>query len=309
MDNGLTSIRDRDAPRPIKVTPDKSADTIIPLILLIVIIVFLVWMLVLLIMSGFQTTSPENPVATDNRSVANNTFICPPGQCATNLLSGFKTCPTDNGLAVPFNPQSEVCNDRFLCTNPLTPFAVQSDGSTNINGVCEPNTACPCVNQSRCPEYILSAFTTRNGNPYVSLDGQRITFPQISNYVDNNGEIIDTPPIQYRDPATTFCSAPMAWLPFANPGCNFIPSDRANSMTYDDILICMGLPNQCDGGLGNACLSGTLSYITDNPESLTQQNIDRAQVGCVRGDPCPCGMASIYDTNFGGIVCRDIPVN
>lgn len=301
------SIRDRDEPRPVTITPDNSDNLVLPLIVLIVIIVIVVWMLILLITSGFETSSAENPVTGDNRAPEETPTFCPPGQCATNLLSGFKTCPTNSADGVPVDPSSEVCNDAEFCNNPLTPFAVQSDGSTNIDGVCETGTQCRCLRTLQCPEYVLSAFTTRNGNPYLALDGQRLTFPQTSNYVDGNGQVINTPPIQYSDPGTTFCSAPLAWLPLTSPGCNFVNAERANSMSYDDLVVCMGLPSGCNGAVGNACASGTLAIITNDPESLTQDNIVRQQYGCVRGTPCPCDQVAVYDTEFGAIICRQLP--
>lgn len=307
MDYQPVSILDRDGPRPIIIEADNSADMILPIILLIVFVIFLIWMLVLLIISGFKTTSTSDPVSSDNRLNDPTIGTCPSGQCATNLISGFKVCPIDDGDSISYNPTQEVCNDRFFCNNPLTPFAVQSNGSTDINGTCEEGVECNCLRHSQCPEYILSAFTTRNGNPYVSFNGQRITFPQFSSYVDSNGETINTPPLQYDDPSTTFCTAPLSWLPFSNPGCNFVGIDTANNMTYDEVLLCMGLVNGCSGTVGTPCLNGVLAFITNNPESLNQGNMATTQMGCVRGEACPCGLATIYDTNYGGIICRELP--
>lgn len=308
MQSAPTSILDRDRPRPVTVTPNDTSDLVLPIILLVVIVLFLIWMIVLLILSGFSSSTTDNPVATDSRTNNPTTGVCPPGQCATNILSGFKTCPQDSGDTIGYNPTQEVCNDAFFCTNPLTPFAVLSDGSTNIDGVCETSVQCQCVSTPQCASYVTSIFNTRNGNPYVSFSGQRISFPQSSSYVDNNGAVVQSPPLQYSNPATTFCTAPLSWLPFANPGCNFVNPLEANSMDYQDLLVCMGLPNSCNGALGNPCLTGTLALITDNPESLNQTNIDVSQFGCVNGTPCPCGLVSVYDTNYGGIVCMDLPL-
>lgn len=308
MQATTTSILDRDQPRPVVITPTDRSDLVLPIVLLVVIGIFLLWMIVLLILSGFKGSSPDNPVTTDGRVNNPTVGVCPPGECATNLLSGFKTCPADDGDTIGYNPTQEVCNAQFFCTNPTTPFAVQSDGSTNLNGVCETNTACQCVSTAQCASYITSAFTTRNGNPYADFSGQRISFPQISTYVDNNGQVITTPPIQYSNPSTTFCMAPLSWLPFASPGCNFVAVDEANSMDYNDLLVCMGLVNSCNGALGNPCLSGTLAIITDDPAALNQTNVELAQLGCVNGTACECGSVAVYDTNFGGIVCLQLPV-
>ncbi|CAH6421719.1 Hypothetical protein HVR_LOCUS1359 [uncultured virus] len=297
------SILDRDTPRPIVVEPDDSPDIILPLIVLIVFIAFVGWILFLLIGSGFQATSPSDPVASDNRS--NFTIQCAPGQCATDLQSGFKSCPTGDQV-ISVNPAQAVCNSPTVCDNLLTPFALQSDGSTNINGVCEQNSQCPCLRVSQCPEYVLSIFTANNGSPYQSLPGQRITFPQESTYINLNGQATTVPPIQYNNPATTFCAAPLSWLPLSTPGCNFVSAANANVMDYDDLLICMGMINGCDGFTGSPCLQGTLAFLSPNPDDVNQNNIDTTQLACVSGEPCPCGTVAIFDTSFGGIVCRQL---
>lgn len=287
----------------IIIKPDDTSDVVIPLIILIIFVLFFGYMLYLLASSGFQSTTPEDPVNSDNRS---SLYLqCPVGQCATNLLSGFKTCPTTNAPLL-VDPTQEVCNSAFVCDNPLTPFALQSDGSTNLNGVCEPNTTCACLRTSQCPSYIRSAFTTSGGNPYQSLSGQRITFPQISTYVNNSGQATTNPPIQFNNPATTFCAAPLAWLPLSNPGCNFVNANQSNAMNYYDLVFCMGMSQGCSGVFNNPCLQGTLAVITDNPESITIENINTFQAGCVEGTPCPCDMLTVYDTNFGGVICLNL---
>lgn len=298
------SILDRDQSRPIIIEPDETAEVILPIIILIVVIAFVGWMLYLLISSGFRSTSVSDPVSSDNRTQTNIT--CATGQCGTNIQSGFKTCPAEN-VAITIDPAVSVCNSRFVCDNPLTPFAVNSDGSTNINGVCEPNVECPCLQISQCPNYVLSVFTTSNGNPYQQLNGQRITFPQQSTYVSTvGGGQTDTPPIQFSNPATTFCAASLAFLPLSNPGCNFVKAPDGNSMTYSDLLLCMGLQKGCSGVQGSPCLQGTLAIISDDPDTLVTQNLQNYQFACVRGEPCPCGQVAIFDTNFGGIVCRQL---
>jgi len=306
MSNEPVSILDRDQQRPIVVESDTTPDLVIPLVILIIFIVFIGWMSYLLISSGFQTTSPGNPVSSDKRVETN--IVCAPGQCATDLQSGFKTCPVNEIDSITVNPAQAVCNSPFVCDNLLTPYAVQSDQSTNISGVCEPNTECPCLKVSQCADYILSAFTTSNGNPYESLGGQRITFPQNSSYVANDGSSTDNPPLQFNNPSITFCAASLAWLPLSNPGCNFVSAANGNSMNIEDLILCMGManPGGCSGVFGNACLQGTLALLSSNPDTVTPENISRSQYACVRGEPCPCGQITIFDTNYGGVVCRNI---
>lgn len=279
------------------------AELVISLLMLIIAILFAGWMLYLLFSSGFKTSNPTDPVSTDKRVVTS--FVCAPGQCATDFASGVKTCPANPNASIVIDPSQSVCNSRFLCDNPLTPYALQSDGSTNINGVCENEVECSCLRINQCADYIVSVFNSSNGNPYESLLGQRITFPQSSTYVNINGSQASTTPIQYANPATTFCALPFNWLPYANPGCNFV-SDPT-TFSYNDLVVCMGQANGCSGLQGNPCLQGTLAIISSNPDNLTQLNLPATQLACVTGEPCPCGQVAIYDTNYGGVVCRPLP--
>lgn len=285
-------------------TPFASAGTVLPLIVLIVLVIFLGWMAYLLLSSGFQSTGPGKRVETDRR--ADTIFRCLPGQCATNIVSGFKTCP-EGDEAIFVNPLEEVCNSRTLCDNPLTPFAVQSDGSTNFYGVCEGTVACPCVKTLQCPNYVLSAFTVSNGNAYANLSGQRLVFPQVSSYSDTSNSssfgVNDLPPLKYND-LNTFCSAPLSWLPLSSPGCNFVSG--IESMTYNELLICMGQAIGCLGLAGSPCLQGVLAMLTDDPSSITRDSIKNAQFACVRGTTCPCGQLTVFDTELGATTCVNI---
>jgi hypothetical protein len=284
------------------ISQDTTSDIIIPLIVFLVFIIFVGYIMYLLISSEFQTTNTNNPVSTDKRP--NTSFTCPPGQCATNLFTGYKTCPAPN-TSITIDPSVEVCNSPFFCDNPITPFALQSDGSTNINGTCEYNVQCPCLRNSQCPDYVLSVFTTSNGDPFQELSGQRITFPQINTYVDNSNRISSSiPPIQFNNPATNFCSVSISYLPLSNPGCNFI--ENINDMSYDDLLFCMGGQLGCSGFNNSPCLQGSLALITNNPDSVSKDMLRTYQYGCVRGKPCPCGQISLFDTNYGNIVCRTL---
>jgi hypothetical protein len=276
----------------ITVEPDDTPDVLLPLVVLTIFIIFIGWILYLLISSGFQSSSMATPVSSDEQTYD---MLCPVGQCATNIMSGFKRCPEAN-VAINVDPRQEVCNDRYLCTSTITPYALQSDGSTNFYGVCEPNVICPCLRVNQCPEYVISMFTANDGNPYNPLTGQRISFPQVTG----------TAPLQYTI-GKTFCLAPLAWLPLSSPGCNFVSSAHGNSMTYNDLLDCMGMINGCNNiGPASPCAQGILALVTDDPDSITKINISNAQYGCVQGTPCPCNQIAIYDTNYGGIICRSL---
>ena len=265
------------------VEADDTVDIVLPLIILIVFILFLGWMIYLLVSTGFRAMVGATPIVgsviASNSADVSGVGTCAAGQCATNLMSGIKTCP-DEDVSIRIDPSMEVCNSRYVCDNGLTPFAVQSNGSTRLDGVCEFETECGCLNTMRCPSYILSVYTTSGGNPYQSVSGQRITFPQQSSYVTSNGIATTNPPIEITDPTTTFCTAPLSWLPFSNPGCGFRIANPS-SMTYQDLLVCTGQVNHCLGLEGSACLQGILALITNDPDSLNQRNISQARYGCV----------------------------
>ena len=92
MDGTTTLDRTNDTNiQGLKESQSNTSDIILPLIVLIVLVVFLGGMLFLLIDSRFQTSSPNDPVSTDTRT--QSSIKCAPGQCATNIQSGFKTCP------------------------------------------------------------------------------------------------------------------------------------------------------------------------------------------------------------------------
>lgn len=265
-----------------------AAELVIQITTITIIVIFIIWMLILLFSSNFE--SNYNPTSVSGQGtivLANGTSYipCQPGDCATNIETGMKTCPSTDTEIIHANPVYEVCNGRYTCDNQLTPFALLSDGSTNFYGQCETGVECACLKQPQCADYILSAFTASNGNPYSDVTGQRLLFPQIAH----------TPPIQ-----TTFCTAPVSWLPLATPGCNFI--DEVDEAA---LRVCMGLPKSCNGALGDPCLQGVLAVISTAENQTQLGNINSWMVGCVRGQSCPCGQLTVFDTGTGSIICLE----
>lgn len=285
-----------------------SEDIIIPLIMVILILIFIIYIIVILIHSRWQRTASatqgNSPDRTSSDTAAVTLFQCLPQQCAVNLSTGLKRCATTAGEIITTNPAIEVCSDPFTCSNPVLPYALQSDGSTNNLGQCQSGIQCGCVRQPRCPQYVTSYFTRSNGDPYSDPLGQRITFPQVSGYIDlDSGEVVNSPPLSYTDPNISFCAAPVDWLPFATPGCNFVGTD---TMTYQELQICMGAAKGCNNVTFNPCLQGTLAVITGDPGSINQLSVLNQEVACVAGQACNCGEIAIYDTNFGGVICRTL---
>jgi hypothetical protein len=290
---------------------DDIADIIIPLIVLIFLIIFLIFIISVLSYSNFEVTTPENPVKSDKRGLLSKN--CKIGECATNILNGYKLCSDDESIPVKYNPSIEICNKKYECNSSITPYAVSADGSTNITGKCDENVACSCINNPQCPNYILSSFTTINGSLLKSIQNQRIIFPQVNSNT-NNGIITTSGPIQLQNPVLQFCSAPLSYLQYATPGCNASLVNDTNSLTYQDLLNCMGMEKNCTGTVyektdykGSPCLQGTLAIITDNPDTLVQSNVNSFLLGCVQGETCPCGKVGVYNTNFGALQCLEIP--
>jgi len=290
---------------------DDIADIIIPLIVLIFLIIFLIFIISVLSYSNFEVTTPENPVISDKRGTL--TKNCKIGECATNILNGYKFCSDDESKPVKYNPSIEICNKKYECNSSITPYAVSADGSTNITGKCDENVACSCINNPQCPNYILSTFTTINGSLLKSIQNQRIIFPQVNSNT-NNGIITTSSPIQLQNPVLQFCSAPLSYLQYATPGCNASLANDSNSLKYKDLVNCMGMEKNCAGTIyektgykGSPCLQGTLAIITDNPDTLVQSNVNSFLLGCVQGETCPCGQVGVYNTNFGALQCLVIP--
>lgn len=252
---------------------------------------FTAFILYLLISSNFEQTGPDQRVRTDKRQ--NGFEPCPVDECATNVLTGTKTCPSPNGI-IYRDTTVEVCNPRYRCTSIITPYAVNSDLSTGFDGICEDGVECPCVGGLVCPEYIKSAFTISDGTALQQTSGQRITFPQMIS--KNQG------PIQITQPNSAFCLAPITWLPLSSPGCGFADT----TLTLDQLKECMGGQSNCNGYHSSPCLQGTLAIVTSNPDSITSTNYSSQRFGCVSGSPCDCGQAAVYDTNSNSIICKSL---
>jgi hypothetical protein len=225
---------------------------------------------------------------------------CPMDQCTVNLYNGEKICPALPGGTVQANVQAETCSSPFVCDNPILPYALLSDNSTNINGICEPNTRCRCTKNLQCADNILSTFNTINGLNYIDLSDQRTQFIQNNSSV--NGTIQSTvTPIVYTDPATTFCTIPMAWLNRSSPGCSSYPN-----LVYSNLQECIHTLNS------SPCAQGTLAFYPDNPEIFNTyvdnfqiNQIENTPMACVRGTKCPNTTdIPYYDKGLGAMRCR-----
>lgn len=198
---------------------------------------------------------------------------CAPGQCATNMFSGLKSCPQGNEV-VAIDPAEEVCNSPFTCEDPKTPYALKGDGSTDLNGVCETGIKCRCLQRPRCADYVTTYFQTSNGNPYQPLGTQRIVFSQVYDYTDLADNYQIGRPLEYLDPATEFCAIPALWF---------------RSMRV----------------WPETCPIGTLVFVPDDPGKFNNDTKDNFPLSCVIGDGTECGPneAPFWNSDVNKIAC------
>jgi len=264
--------------------------TVIVTVIVLLLVVFFFWVL-------FQIIDPI--------TLTTGSFTCAPGQCVANRDSGEKICPNDTN-ALQYDPTIQYCSDPELCTDNQFPFALNSDGSTNVLGECPDGVNCRCTNFIQCPEYIASAFRTISGDPYTNLQASRSQFTQFQATSFGGTSVAganigDNPDlISFGDPNSNFCTIPLVWLYRSNPGCNFITEDKTD---FSSLEQCM------NSGL-EPCEQGNLALVSDNPGTATLE-LSSTPVACVKdttdilGNPLPCGnqQVAVYDTQYGGVVC------
>jgi len=296
-------ILDRDRTRQIQqVTVTRRVDNSWWILLTISIILILAFWLYLAYLS---LESIPRLVATGTAAVL---ITCPPDQCATNIYNGEKRCPLP-GQTIISDSSYEICVTAGLCDNSRNPYAVMSDESTNLEGVCETDPAtgnpvtCRCLSRPQCANYILSGWNTYTGNAYVGLNQQRTSFTQFTaSDPDADNVISNNSPLSYIDDGNKFCQAPASWVARSTPGCSFLQEITPQSMT-----LCMGASQGCqDIPISNPCSRGTLAYVTDDSDGFGPGSINVIPLGCVEGSACGCGQVAIYDTKLGQIVCKAI---
>nr|QBK90876.1 MAG: hypothetical protein LCPAC201_01770 [Pithovirus LCPAC201] len=253
----MSSILDREHPRAVIVSEDITPIWVLIIISVIIILVFWIWIIYII------RTHPD---------LGTPMIECSPGQCSTDIKTGTKDCPTDPSIIKTIDPATQVCNSPFTCESNRTPFALQSDGSTNNNGVCESQVECKCLTQPQCAYYISAYFNTRNGNPFRGVSSQRIVFEQSAAGTDNEGNFINQSPYSFPSVTTQFCEIPNEWL-----GRTWPP---------------VGSPTKLE-----KCIVGTMAYLPNNPDKFSQQDINITPLGCVQGNPCTGEMEVAFWNN------------
>jgi hypothetical protein len=201
-------------------------------------------------------------------------IVCPSGTCPTSLLTGQKDCTRS-----VYNPSLEVCSFQFECSTDVLSEAVNSDLSTNSDGMCEvlPGdvpTQCRCSRNSMCPQYTVITFTQ-----------------------DSSGNIEQN--INIEEKQRGLCSIAVESL-FAQGGfCT--PSDWTNEATKrSDIIKCLQ---------SNPCAQGQAAYLA-NPSEFRPTDYNYYPVGCVPGitgvdsfnQPIIGNSVPVWDDQWGGVV-------
>jgi len=269
----MPSILDRDDIRPIVIPEDKSPAWIIIIISIVLIILFWIWMIYII-----RTNPPSG-----------GTIIqCSPGQCSTNILTGVKDCPVTADDIKSIDPVTQVCNSPFTCESDVTPYALQSDGSTNLDGICEPNVQCRCLSQPQCAYHVTAYFTAQNGNPFQSIQPQRIVFTQTTSGVNANNNFINQPPYALTSATTQFCAIPNEWL------CRTWGSvlDPDTSKPLNESL--------------GPCVTGTMAYVPNDPNTFDGTQLATTPLSCVQGEPCSTGLTPVWNNRTYELNCVSI---
>lgn len=205
-----------------------------------------------------------------------STFLCPPGQCPTNIITGTKRCPENTAPMSAFT-EFEVCNSPYLCDNNITPYAVQSDLSTDANGVCPAGVPCRCVRAPACPYYLATAFRPQNGNPYINNPTERFSFSQV---------------LAENAASTDFCTIPFLYLQRNGDVCNITSGDA-----IDNFIACA--QKQV------ACYTGQLAVMPPDANSFNPANITSYEVGCINvpNPNCPTNTIPVWNKNINQILC------
>ncbi len=260
----MPSILDRERLRKIVVPPDPVPGYLLGFISIILILAFVLWLLFVI----------------KNGAEEDVSLTCAPGQCITNLFNGIKTCPDQENQSLVLDPETEVCNSPFVCENPRTPFAVQSDGSTKLS-LCEKNVKCRCLQKAQCANFVTATFSTDLGNPFQAPDQQKFSLQQVIEFEDFAMNIIPEPPFSLESETRDFCQIPREWLPYIWPS------------VVDE-----------DGDL-STCLKGSIAFVPEDPASFntTEEVLNETLLSCVVGSPCPKGKIPFFDTTVNRLRC------
>jgi len=188
---------------------------------------------------------------------------CLPGQCAVNIYSGVKRCPTNNVNRQNAIVGLEICSSKFLCDNPAAPFAIDDRGLALGGSVCPSGVACQCLPDQYCGDNIMTYFS-----PFWSSQDVTTKFGQKTTVTDVLGKVHSTPPYL---------------IPQGSGQCTLQP-ERYASKALDT----------------TSCLFGTMAYF---PNSSATVDGLTTPLACVRGKPCGSGYTAVWNNSRDAIDC------
>lgn len=216
---------------------------------------------------------------------------CNPGQCATNLYNGEKRCGINSAEGILYDPFYEVCNSKYYCDNKDTPYALLGNGSTNVYGVCEPETTCRCLKHPQCSINSLVVFSSFTSSNFENIKYFQSSLPS-QGYIGNS--------IIYSNNSTQHCfidAFSLNRLIPRTPKCNFI------SPTISNIANCIN---------ENPCIIGMMALIPSSLDNLIINpfTISEIPIGCVplikdniSKTNCPSNQIPVWDYSKDNVKC------
>lgn len=203
---------------------------------------------------------------------------CNQGECATNVSTGQKRCPNDANSYLLYDLKTEVCNPATSCTSSRTPYAINTDGSFNADGICEKNFTCRCSAKVGCPNFTEVLFTrTSSTGKLYSPD---FYFTQTIRDSDQ----------QFENILESSCFIQITDTSRLNVGsCGAINN-------IDDVLECMK---------ENPCISGNLTFVPEKGKTF-DLNHDSfiTSMACIAGPQCDDNSFALFDWTIGRTVCK-----
>jgi hypothetical protein len=222
-------------------------------------------------------------------STPNDTVFqyCAPGQCPTNIKTGQKRCGAPD-QALLRELENEVCNPPTACTNPQTPYAINSDGSYNITGICDDDNICRCAATVSCPYFteVLFTRTSPSGN-YLAPDFYFEQTPRGSTMTGGKSILIG-------NVTTETCTVGLGdTARFTIGGCT-------SFSLPDDVAACVE---------SNPCSTGVLTFVPSRTRNIHERpfvfdaEAMVTPVACIAGTPCTTGTYPVFDWDTARVVC------
>lgn len=211
---------------------------------------------------------------------------CPPGECPTNIKTGQKRCAEPHTVLLR-DLETEVCNPRNACTSSFTPYALNTDGSFNSDGVCENGSTCRCTSQISCPFFAETLFTRSSPTPNL-LDANYYYAQSLIGSPQTG-----TTPTTFTDPFRQSCYITLPETARLNPAL------CVSFSTPKDIVACVQ---------SNPCLSGRLTFVPERgSSSFDVKNMVSTSMACIASEACASNQVPVLDWKSGQTYCLTVP--